>query len=75
MTASQLAATLDEIATTIRQGHPAFSVAVSPGVTTIICTDDISGERWKRHTPNGLLPGTKQPVQVLVVAGVCGGAA
>lgn len=75
MTASQLAATLAEIATTIHQGYPAYSVAVSPGVTTIICTDDLSGARWKQHTPNGLLPGTKQPVQVLVVVGICGGAA
>lgn len=71
MTASQLADTLDEIATTIRQGYPAFSVAASPGVVTVICTDDISGERWRRRVPNGLLPETLQPVQVIVVRGVC----
>lgn len=60
-----------EVLALVVNGHPCETVTFGATVT-IICTDPISAARWKERTPNGLLPETRVPVQIVHVPAVYG---
>lgn len=55
------------------QGNPADSISFGATVT-IVCTNEVAADRWKARTPNGVLPESLVPVQVVCVD-MYGGAA
>ena len=55
-----------EVLALVVAGHPADSISFGATVT-IICTNPVSAARWMERCPNGVLPETRVPVQVVCV--------
>lgn len=47
-------------------GHPCESVSFGATVT-IVCGNEVSAARWRSRTPDGVLPVSRVPVQVVTV--------
>lgn len=63
---------LREVHALVVSGHPCDQVTFG-AMVTVICTNEMSAARWKARTPNGVLPESRVPVQVVCVE--MGGAA
>lgn len=55
-----------EVLALVVAGHPCESVSFGATVT-IICGNEVSAARWRSRTPDGVLPVSRVPVQVVTV--------
>ena len=55
-----------EVLALVVSGHPCESVSFGATVT-IVCGNEVSAARWKARTPDGVLPVSLVPVQVVTV--------
>lgn len=57
-----------EVLALVVQGNPAESVSFGATVT-IVCGNEVSAARWRSRTPDGVLPVSGVPVQVVEMGG------
>lgn len=55
-----------EVLALVVQGHPADAISFGATVT-IVCANPISAARWHERCPQGVLPESRVPVQVVTL--------